>query len=77
MVSLKAWMRSELLTDAEMAERIGGISKFGVRKLRFRQRGPSIRVAARIEMVTAGQVRSVDMQPKEKPDARVPEAMVE
>ena len=60
---LKHWMRSELLTDAELAERIGEISEFGVRKLRFRQRGPSIRVAARIEEISGGKVRAPDLEP--------------
>ncbi|MCJ2033788.1 hypothetical protein [Methylobacterium sp. J-068] len=46
-----------------MAERIGDISVFGVRKLRFRQRGPSIRVAARIEEITGGMVRASDLEP--------------
>jgi len=60
---LKDWMRREALTDSEMAERIGSISLFGVRKLRFRQRGPSIRVAARIEEISGGMVRSADLEP--------------
>lgn len=64
---LKIWMRSEGLSDAEMADRIGGISAFGVRKLRFRQRGPSIRVAARIEAISSGLVRPVDLQPVKSP----------
>ncbi|NEU13565.1 hypothetical protein G3T14_15705 [Methylobacterium sp. BTF04] len=60
---LKDWMRREALTDSEMAERIGDISVFGVRKLRFRARGPSIRVAARIEEISGGMVRASDMEP--------------
>jgi hypothetical protein len=60
---LKDFMRAEDLSDSEMAEKIGDISEFGVRKLRFRTRGPSVRVAARIEEVTGGKVRSVDLQP--------------
>lgn len=60
---LKLWMQSEGLSDTEMAARIGDISPFTVRKLRFRERGPSIRVAARIEAISAGMVRPVDLQP--------------
>jgi len=56
-------MRDEGLTDREMAERIGDISLFMVRKLRFRERGPSIRVAARIEALSGGKVRAPDLQP--------------
>lgn len=63
---LKDFMRAEGLTDAELADKIGGISSFGVRKLRFRSRGPSIRVAARIEEITGGRVGSSDMQPIRK-----------
>ncbi len=64
MVSLKEWMRREGVTDSEMAERIGGVSAEAVRKLRFRTRGPSIGLAARIEVVTSGEVRAVDLTPK-------------
>ncbi|EHP90835.1 hypothetical protein [Methylorubrum extorquens] len=64
---LKDWMTREGLSDAEMAGRIGEISAEGVRKLRFRTRGPSIRVAARIEAVTAGAVRAVDLEPVTRP----------
>ncbi|MDO9428417.1 MAG: hypothetical protein Q7T93_16495 [Methylobacterium sp.] len=60
---LKAWMRDEGLTDREMADRIGDISLFMVRKLRFRERGPSIRVAARIEELSGGMVRAPDLEP--------------
>lgn len=60
---LKDWMRGEGISDADMAERIGGITSHGVRKLRFRERGPSIRVAARIEEISGGKVRSPDLQP--------------
>lgn len=59
---LKAWMLAEGLSDVEVADRIG-VSPFTVRKLRFRERGPSIGVAARIEAISAGLVRSVDLQP--------------
>jgi hypothetical protein len=60
---LKAWMRDEGLTDREMADCIGDISLFMVRKLRFRERGPSVRVAARIEELSGGQVRARDLEP--------------
>lgn len=42
-----------------------GLSEFTVRKLRFRDRGTSLRVAARIEALSAGQVRVHDLQPPE------------
>ncbi|MEH3118861.1 MAG: hypothetical protein PGN25_15050 [Methylorubrum populi] len=57
-------MRRELVSDEEMAARIGGVSAGTVRKLRFRERGPSVRVTARIEAVTAGEVRAADLVPK-------------
>ena len=60
------FMRAEGLDDARMAEMIGGISPLGVRKLRFRARGPSIRVAARIHEISKGRVTPPEMQPKKK-----------
>ncbi|MDH2311451.1 hypothetical protein [Methylobacterium brachiatum] len=73
---LKDWMRVEGLSDAAMAERIGGISSFMVRKLRFRVRGPSVRVAARIDAITAGAVRAPDLLPTKPSRAvRTPETV--
>ena len=73
---LKDWMRDEGLSDDDMAERIGDISTFLVRKLRFRTHGPSIRVASRIEVLTRGQVLSPDMVPvRSRRAAPAPEAV--
>lgn len=63
---LKDFMRAEGLTDAAMADLIGDIGALTVRKLRFRARGPSIRVAARIHEITGGRVTPPEMQPKRK-----------
>jgi hypothetical protein len=71
---LKDWMRTTETDDAGLAEQIGDISVFGVRKLRFRQRGPSIRVAARIEAISGGMVRAADLEPV-KPVRAVAEAV--
>ena len=60
---LKDWMRSEGVDDATLAERIGDLSKFTVRSLRFQRRTPSVRVAARIEAISAGKVRLSDLLP--------------
>lgn len=60
------FMRAEGLTDAELADKIGGIGALGVRKLRFRSRGPSIRVAARIHEISGGKVTAPDLEPKKK-----------
>lgn len=49
-------MRSQNLDDAAMAERVGGITGHGIRKLKYGERGPSIETAIRIEAVTDGQV---------------------
>lgn len=46
-----------------MAEKVGGISIFGIRKLRYRERGPSIRVAARIVELSSGEVTLADLRP--------------
>lgn len=66
-------MRREGLSDAEMAGRIGGVSPSWVRKLRFRAKAPSLRVATRIGIVTAGAVPASELLPKDAP-ARVEEA---
>ena len=50
------YMRSQNLDDAAMAERVGGITGHGIRKLKYGERGPSIETAIRIEAVTDGQV---------------------
>lgn len=60
------FMRAEGLSDAEMADKIGGIGALGVRKLRFRSRGPSIRVAARIHEISGGKVTAPDLEPKKR-----------
>lgn len=50
------YMRSENLDDAAMAERVGGITAHGIRKLKYGERGPSIETAIRINEATAGSV---------------------
>ncbi|WP_091974638.1 hypothetical protein [Methylobacterium gossipiicola] len=60
---LRDWMRAAEVDDAALAEKIGDLSAFTVRKLRYRERGPSIRVAARIEELSGGMVRAPDLQP--------------
>lgn len=49
-------MRSENLDDAVMAQRVGGITAHGIRKLKYGERGPSIETAIRIHEATAGSV---------------------
>lgn len=60
---LGRWMRIAGLSDRQMAEKVGGISISGIRKLRYRERGPSIQVAARIAEISAGKVTFADMLP--------------
>ena len=68
MVSLKDWMRRELLSDADVADRIGDISAEHVRKIRFGARGASGRVSAAIFTLSGGAVRPPDLVPsKRKP----------
>lgn len=61
---LSEWMRREGLSDADVAAAVG-LSAEAIRKLRFRARGTSLRVAARIEALSAGQVRAHDLQPRQ------------
>lgn len=74
---LRDWMRIEGVSDAAMAERIGDISAEMVRKLRFRASGTSLRVAGRIDCITAGKVRAVDLAPLRSSSRRTAPAPAE
>lgn len=63
MSPLSRWMRRELVSNADLADRIGEYSPDGVRKLRFGERGASIRVAARIHAITGGEIGPADLVP--------------
>ena len=63
---LSDWMRVNGVSDPVMADAIGGVSIETVRKLRFRAKGVSLKVAARIDEVTRGEVRSPDLLPLKK-----------
>ena len=52
---LADWMRQEGLSDADVAA-AAGISEEAVRKIRFRVRGASARVAGHIHRLSAGNV---------------------
>ncbi len=69
---LSEWMRREGLSDADVAAAVD-LSEFTVRKLRFRDRGTSLRVAARIEALSGGQVRAHDLQPRQDKHHAAPE----
>lgn len=60
MVALKDWLRREAISDVAMAARVG-VSPSMVKKLKSGARGPSAQTAARIESVTAGEVRLADL----------------
>ncbi|MGU3417681.1 hypothetical protein [Methylobacterium sp. D54C] len=60
-----------------MAERIGDISAEMVRKLRFRVSGTSLRVAGRIDCITDGKVRPVDLAPLRSSSRRTAPAPAE
>lgn len=70
---LSEFMRREGLSDADVAEAVG-LSAEAIRKLRFRARGTSLRVAARIEALSGGQVRTCDLEPR-RAAAKAPEAV--
>lgn len=59
------YMRTHSLDDEAMAALVGGITSHGIRKLKYHERNPSLEVAIRIEAVTNGQVRALDLM---KPD---------
>lgn len=65
------WMRKHGLDEEAMASRVGGITKFGIRKLMYGERNPSSHVAARIEAVTDGHVRLADLIKPKTPRATV------
>lgn len=54
------YMRQHKLDDAAMAERVGDVTTHAIRKLKYGERTPSLRLAARIEDVTNGHVRAVE-----------------
>ena len=62
-MTLSDWMRDNRVSDTVMATAIGGVSAETVRKQRFRAKAASLRVAARIDEVTRGKVRSPDLLP--------------
>lgn len=74
---LRDWMRVEGVSDAAMAERIGDISAEQVRKLRFRARGTTLRVAVRIDCITGGMVRAADLAPLRPSSRRTAPASAE
>lgn len=57
-MTLYDYMRKHDLSDDEMADRVGRnlIGPFGIKKLKYAERGASLEVALRIEKVTAGDV---------------------
>ena len=71
-MTLADWMRTEGVSDIVMATAIGGVSAETVRKLRFRSRGCSLKVSARIDEVTRGAVRSPDLVPLRRRTASLP-----
>lgn len=50
------YMRAKNLSDSAMAQRVGGISEHGIRKLKYGERDPSIATAIRINEATGGLV---------------------
>ncbi|MCJ2009777.1 hypothetical protein [Methylobacterium sp. J-092] len=65
------YMRSENLDDAAMADRVGGITEHGIRKLKYGERGPSIEVAIRIDSVSGGKVGLHDWSKAHETTARL------
>lgn len=55
------YMRAHALDDVEMARRVGNVTEHGIRKVKYGQRNPSLRLAARIEIATGGAVRPSDL----------------
>lgn len=62
------YMKTHNLDDRAMADRLGGlIGKNGIRKLKYGERNPSLLVATRIEEVTGGKVRAMDLVKGDRP----------
>lgn len=68
---LSEFMRRKKLSDADVAAAVG-LSEEAVRKLRFRARGASVRVAARLDEISGGKVRAADLVPMKRRAASVP-----
>ncbi|MFG1260067.1 hypothetical protein V5F79_22325 [Xanthobacter flavus] len=60
-MKLLDYMRAHGLDDDAMANKIGGITSHGIRKIKYGERNPSAGVAARIQVVTAGKVTLTDL----------------
>lgn len=50
------YMRARRINDVAMAERVGGVTEHGIRKLKYGERVPSIDLAIRINRATSGKV---------------------
>lgn len=60
-MTLLEYMRARKIDDDAMARLVGGITGHHVRKLKYGERGASLRVATRIEDLTGGLVRPSDL----------------
>lgn len=60
-MKLRQYMTDRGVSDADMAQLVG-LSAFGIRKLKYGERNPSIDVALRIQDVTGGLVTIADLQ---------------
>jgi hypothetical protein len=68
---LSEFMKAEGLSDSDVAEATG-LSAEAIRKLRFRVRGASMRVAAKLDEISGGKVRAADLVPMKRRIASVP-----
>lgn len=59
--ALHRWMKEAGVDDEAMAARVG-LSTGGIRKLKYGERGASLATAAKIEQITQGAVRALDLQ---------------
>jgi hypothetical protein len=60
-MKLLDYMAAHKIDDEAMASLVGGITKHGIKKIKYGEREPSSAVAARIEEVTGGTVRLADL----------------
>lgn len=65
-MTLLDYMRERKISEQAMAELVGGISRFGIRKLMYGERNASLRIAARIQEVTGGAVAAISLVKREK-----------
>lgn len=69
-MKLLDWMRREGIDDNEMADQVGGVTAFAVKKWKYGERVPDARTIVRLEEITSGDVTLRDWAAQQRPIER-------